>query len=271
LQELFASTRGVFRPSLAFVAALVSSIGLAQTGGPADGLGSDDWSSIRQVYDAGRHAAHPVQGGHRAHNPGQRWHTRFDGRGFTTKPDQGAWTWGLELERYGFAGRERLVARPSHVSAEGGRVTYDWDDTLQEWFVNDTRGLEHGYTVHQRPSNDGRRHGALTFTLTVRGELAPEVQEGGRDVRFLDDEGALVLTYSGLTVFDADGDTLPAHFAPVPEGLLLTVDEGGARYPSRPTSRRPTRMGTTSSASPWRSRATPSWSGRRSRPAPPRG
>ena len=40
-----------------------------------------------------------------------------------------------------------------------------------------------------------------------------------------------MLTYSGLTVFDADGARLTARFELVAEGLLLTVDERGARYP----------------------------------------
>ena len=52
-----------------------------------------------------------------------------------------------------FAGRERAVAGQPRVSAAGPRVAYDWDDTLQEWFVNDARGLEHGFTVHQRPAS----------------------------------------------------------------------------------------------------------------------
>ena len=80
---------------------------LRTTGEVPDGLGTSDWSTIRQAYEAGRHAAHPVEGGYRANNPGQRWQTRFDGHGFTTRPDGGGWTWGLELKSYGFAGEER--------------------------------------------------------------------------------------------------------------------------------------------------------------------
>ena len=112
----------------------------------------------------------------------------------------------------------------------------DWDATLEEWYVNDVRGLEHGYTVQRRPpyhaqESEAEERGPLTFTLAVRGKLVPEVQDDGRGVRFLDQGGAVVLTYSGLTVFDADGHTLPARLERVAEGLRLTVDERGARYP----------------------------------------
>jgi hypothetical protein len=283
---------------------------LASADAVPEGLSAPEWSSIRQQYEQQRHAAYPVAGGYQARNPGQQWQTRFDGRGFTTKPEGAAWQWGLELQSYGFAGQERAVSDPPRVKTSGPRVTYDWDATLQEWFVNDRRGLEHGFTVRERPptlecadlsalswladwsasegafsarlsakgarlatfdgdqspaeSGDESPHskGALTFTLAVRGGLRPEVQADGRGVRFVDAQGAAALTYSELTVLDADGRKLPARFESAPsssgresaqsislEGqsrltsaatggliettavLRLAIDERGARYP----------------------------------------
>ncbi len=55
-----------------------------------------------------------------------------------------------------------------------------------------------------------------------------------RGVRFLDEVGAVALTYTGLLVLDADGRELEASFeATGDEGnrLLLSVDERGAPYP----------------------------------------
>jgi len=197
-----------------------------------EGLSVDDWSGIRAAYEAGRHAAYEVEGGYRAHNPGQRWSTRFDGRGFTTVPDVGGWSWGLELQSFGFAGGEREVNVPARMDADGGRVTYDWDATLQEWYVNDRRGLEHGYVVRRRPARNGEGDaGPLTLTLEVRGGLRSLVNADGRGVRLVDDEGAALLTYSGLVVFDADGEELRASMASVGERLRFTIEERGARYP----------------------------------------
>ena len=124
---------------------------LASPDAVPDGLSAADWSGIRQQVEQQRHAAVPVDGGHQARNPGQQWLTRFDGRGFLTRPEAGGWQWGLELQRYGFAGHERAVTGQPRVRTAGPRVTYDWDATLQEWFVNDRRGLEHGFTVRERP------------------------------------------------------------------------------------------------------------------------
>jgi hypothetical protein len=272
---------------------------LASSNAVPEGLTAPEWSSIRQQYEQQRHAAYPVAGGYQARNPGQQWQTRFDGRGFTTKPEGAAWQWGLELQSYGFPGQERAVQDQPRVKTSGPRVTYDWDATVQEWFVNDRRGLEHGFTARERPkalecasplalwlpggearldisTEKRQRAGALqdaiapslnsqpstlNFLLAVRGGLRPEVQADGRGVRFVDAQGAAALTYSELTVLDADGRKLPARFEPV-EGsvgcpqpvasedeaqqtpqraedcapyhesaLRLAIDERGARYP----------------------------------------
>src|ERR1035437_10190539 len=125
---------------------------LASADAVPEGLSAPEWSSIRQQYEQQRHAAYPVAGGYQGRNPGQHWQTSFDGRGFTTKSEGAGWQWRLEPQSYGFAGQERAVQDQPRVKTSGPRVTYDWDATLQEWFVNDRRGLEHGFTVRERPS-----------------------------------------------------------------------------------------------------------------------
>ena len=170
-----------------------------------------------------------VEGGHDARNSSQQWLTHFDGRGFSVEPDSGGWTWGLQLERYGFAGHEHPVAGSMQVEAIGQRISYQRDDTLREWYVNDARGLEQGFTLTHRPAQGQR--GPLTLAFAIRGELTPLVLAGGRGVSFLDGDGASVVTYGDLAVLDADGTALPAHFEAAARGLLLLIDEGDARYP----------------------------------------
>ncbi len=207
---------------------------------PPEGISTSDWSSIRAAYEANRHAAFAVDGGWQARNPGQQWRTQFDWRGFETTPDGGGWSWGLELVSYGRRGAECNPSRapgssegvsslPVCVQADGSRVEYKWDDTLTEWYVNDRRGLEHGYTVHQRPigiravASAQRSLAAraearssfeepLTFTLAVRGNLRPRISSDGRNVTFVNEAGVAVVNYNGLTVFDATGTGVPAWF-----------------------------------------------------------
>ncbi len=217
-----------------------------QARGPAR-LSGFDWSGIRAAYEAGRHAVEAVEGGYLARNPGQAWHTRFDGRGFVTAPDGGDWSWGLELAGHGRRGAERAVSGRAAASSRCGQcVEYEWEESLTEWYVNDGRGLEHGYTVRQRPARDGKpahvrresfalrawqeqqrvpkaeafgslrspvgRDEPLCIMLAVRGDLLPCVSEDGRAVRFVNGSGAAVVNYSGLTVVDADGVAVPAWF-----------------------------------------------------------
>ena len=193
-----------------------------------EGLTANEWSSIHAAYEAGQYRVFASEGNHRAHNPGQQWTTIFDGRGITTKPDTGDWSWGLSLMAYGWTDAQRQVALPHGVSAVGARLAYEWDARLTEWYVNDQRGLEHGYTEHERAANAS---GCLTLSLAIRGGLLPEVSKDGRDISFIDDTGGAVLRYAGLTVLDQNGKALAATWRVQGGGLLLTVEEEGARYP----------------------------------------
>ncbi|MFN0010048.1 MAG: FG-GAP repeat protein, partial [Phycisphaerales bacterium] len=208
-------------------------------------LSTSDWSSIRGAYEASRHAAfadEAVPGHFRARNPGQQWLTRFDGRGFLTTPHTAGWSWGLELAAYGRAGALRTISDTACVQTRGTRVEYEWSPSLTEWYINDQRGFEHGYTLKHRPEGaDGANAssgGMLHFTLAVRGDLLPRVSENGRDVAFMTTTGggATALTYNNLKVFDADGVHLAASFQSITtatgtQALLLTIDDAGARYP----------------------------------------
>ncbi len=148
------------------------------------------------------------------------------------EPDSSDWTWGLELVSYGLSGGERLVMEPEEVTSEGQRIAYAWSEDLDEWYINDHRGLEHGYTVHGRPAwtGEGERP-PLVFTLSVRGGLHPRVDADGRDLYFVDDEGAVLLSYTGLKVTDADDQELEASFELAAGYLRLRLDDRGARYP----------------------------------------
>lgn len=204
---------------------------------PPKGLNQSEWSSLRAAYDAGRHRIATTASGLQARNPGQQWKTRFDGQGFLVQPDGADWQWGLELTAYGFPGHEHTLPTgraTTLADVSGSRLDYAWDAGLTEWFVNDARGLEHGFTVHERPR--GRVEGvALKFHLAIRGDLRPVLEPDGRGVRFVDAHGTTRTTYAGLKMWDADGKILPAHFDPPdtghPDEVTFTVEERGARYP----------------------------------------
>ena len=198
-----------------------------------EGVAKSDWASIRAAYEAGRHAFQPTATGWQARNPGQQWTTTFDQRGFLAQPEDGAWQWGLELQSYGFGESQRAIGGTPAVQAAGQRLSYQWDTTVQEWFVNDPRGLEHGFTVSQRPAAaPNSQPSTLSFLLATRGTLRPSVSADAKGVLFQDAHGATVLNYTGLKVWDADGQVLTAHFEVAGQNRVrLLVDERAARYP----------------------------------------
>ncbi len=202
--------------------------------GTPQGLAKSDWASIRAAHSAWEHRFSPVEGESgewQARNPGQQWTTRFDGRGFTTSPQGAQWRWGLELRSYGYGRSHTTVGGVPGVKAEGGRLTYQWDQRMEEWFVNDQRGLEHGFVLRERPAG-ARGRQALEVVMAVRGGLLAGLSADGQTVHFRDDPGAPVLNYGGLKVWDADGNILPSRFEPAGEKQVrLVVVEVGARYP----------------------------------------
>ncbi len=177
------------------------------------GLSELDWSSIRSVYEDGRHQFHRREdGSHVATNTGQGWTMEFDGRGFTASPEGGAWTWGLELD----------VADIGTATAVGNRLTVGRGENLEEWFVNDARGLEQGWTIKKRPIDASE---SLRLSLRVRGEMTAAVT--GSCVTF----GDGTVTYGGLKAWDATGRLLPARFVGGGKKVHIEVEDAGAEYP----------------------------------------
>lgn len=195
------------------------------------GLAPSDWAGIRRAYERHRHQVVPIKGRPnewQTRNPGQQWLTRFDGRGVSVMPEGAAWEWGLELRSYGLVDTLHEI-QGSTVNVLGERLTYRRDAALDEWFVNDGRGLEHGFTLHKRPAGGD---GPVMFRFHIRGGLRARVQRDRLGVTFVAADGTAAVSYTGLTVSDADQRRLAAHFESIGEdGLGLVVDSRGARYP----------------------------------------
>jgi uncharacterized repeat protein (TIGR02543 family) len=139
-------------------------------------------------------------------------------------PDTGGWTWGLEL-----AGSKEVT----RVIRDGAKISYVRGEGLTEWFVNDARGLEQGWTLSRR-LEPADHSGEFSLDLVVRGDLRPEISANGASVAFLNDAGIMTMTYGGLKAWDANGKIVPVHFETNNAGCVefrVVVDDGGAKYP----------------------------------------
>ncbi|GDX80302.1 hypothetical protein LBMAG42_21130 [Deltaproteobacteria bacterium] len=156
----------------------------------------------------------------------------FDSGGATVSSRSG--TMNLRVGQFGRAGAERELASaepylgegvPGLVGPDGAlsrRLTYAHDG-LSEWFVGAPEGLEHGWTLEERP--DGA--GAVRFGIDTDATLL----DVSMDVAtWLDDAGS-EWRYADPAAFDATGEPLDIWFSAEGNQLVVNVDDTGATYP----------------------------------------
>ena len=155
-----------------------------------------------------------------AENPGNGFDAWIAPDGVRARSSDGAWQVGLALVAVGRDGAMKEAA-PAGVEARGNRAELH-RGALTEWYVNDERGLEQGFTLKERQPADGG--GELVLALELTGDLMPLVAGNGRRLDLLRPGHPLpVLHYNGLTVVDAEGLELPARLE------LGAETEGGGR------------------------------------------
>ena len=137
---------------------------------------------------------------------------------------------------YGSA-TQPLPAASAH--AANNRVDYDYG-SVDEWFVNGPWGLQQGFTLAERPSQEPLAAATeasepLTVVLGLGGSLHAAVNADGDGLTLTRPDGIAALSYAGLTAYDAAGRVLPASFEVRQEfgrsDLLICVVDAGAEYP----------------------------------------
>jgi hypothetical protein len=131
----------------------------------------------------------------------------------------------LSLKAWGRRASMQLP-EPAEPIALGRRVEYR-RGPLTEWYVNDERGLEQGFTIDARPAGEG----PLQFAIALGEGLEAEVEPGGRDAVIVDPETGDRLHYSGLSAWDAAHRDLQATLAVAGGQLTIKIDDQGALYP----------------------------------------
>jgi len=184
---------------------------------PPDGVPAEGWERILAQLRHARYDARPATG------------DRTSGEWLLTNPDLGievrlargdvsigprgdredaGWSWGMRLSGFGPVGATRPVTEPE-VVARGNRVEYRRPG-LTEWYVNDPRGLEQGFTIDRAPSGAPDQ---LALEMDLTGSLTPILTGDGNSLVLRDASGATVLHYGHLYAYDAAGETLSARMA----------------------------------------------------------
>ena len=198
-------------------------------------LEASDWADIqagiRQAeYQFTWQAAGPA---YLASNRSNGWQMAFGADGLRLAPvlESGAegWSLGLRLASWGrgTALEPAALAYPA-PRASSNRVEYAWKGGLSEWYQNDERGLEQGFTLQSRPAGES----PLRLVLACMTPLQARLSADGQALAFEDKLGQALLHYAGLHVVDASGRTIPAHFElQGAHELAVVVDDRAARYP----------------------------------------
>ncbi len=201
----------------------------------------------RSLYRISEQESAAVSGGYGAMNPTQAFSATFADTGLrvqphiasvkaesataesaaTAEPDAG-WRWGMSLRGYGYGERMREVAPPT-LAAVDNRIEYQRGE-LTEWYVNDQRGIEQGFTLAVRPAG-GEKGEPLALRLSVEGDLRAEGGTDGQYIYFVGEDGASLLSYSGLVAFDARGKALASRMRIADGEVRLEVKDEGAEYP----------------------------------------
>ncbi|MDO8672411.1 MAG: FG-GAP repeat protein [Dehalococcoidia bacterium] len=237
---------------------------------PPSAIPPERWAAIQETIRRDMYSYSPSISGYLADNPAQRLTLAFDAEGIIVGPapamkspgaigtepilDAGpaaaeqAWTWGLALAGYGYESDMRPVPAAT-MSSGDNRLTYSRSDgsaapLLDEWYVNEERGLEQGFTLYQAPEVGGlyRSGQMVALDLRLRGDLVPTLignggTGAGQSIDFLAAGGGAGLRYGELQVEDATGRRLPSSLAFVslagPDGqaIRILVDDAGAVYP----------------------------------------
>jgi hypothetical protein len=211
------------RPTLALVL-LLAPPALAGGARERPEVAADTTAVIAEVQHA---VLADADGALHARSRTQGYSASFDERSLSVRADDGAFDFALALTHFGREGALEPVDGAPDTSHAGRRVERRFGPNLTEWYVNRDRGLEHGFTVAERPSGAGD----LVVELELTTALAPALSSDLRTLLLADTDGATLARYAGLVAFDADAVDLDARFELDGDVLRIRVDDDSARYP----------------------------------------
>jgi hypothetical protein len=179
----------------------------------------------RETIEAREYHASRTDRGLQAPNRAHALRTWFTPTGIQLQ-EREAGTELLGLQLNGRRPRHELApVAAGQVSSAGARVEIARAGLL-EWFENSHEGLEHGFTLAQRPAGDGD----LVLELALENGSA---RLRGDDV-VLTAETGRKLGYAHLAARDAAGRALASRFEIADTGRVrIAVADAGASYPSR--------------------------------------
>ena len=170
---------------------------------------------------------------YKASNPRQQFQIDFTEEAIWVKPGErrkSKWELGFSVRAYGYTGDLKPVGA-AQLSATANRLDYQRAG-LTEWYINDARGLEQGFTLESPPDSRKRADNSLLqIEMSLMGNLHASLAANGQTVNFSDANHCPILGFSKFFAFDARGRNLPVSFSLAGDKLMLNIDDTTAEYP----------------------------------------
>jgi len=193
---------------------------------PSNKAGADE--GLRRAFERAVYQLEASgHGNYQGANPAQRLDLDFSAREVRLKAGNPRANVGFSLTGYGY-GRFLRPPAPAKLAGTGPRVEYQRGG-ITEWYVNEPRGLEQGFTLARRPgtSTEGE---PLVIALGVSGGLCPVLAAEG-DAVLLQAGEQTVLRYAGLHARDARGREVASRLEVREREIRLVIEDGSAEYP----------------------------------------
>ncbi len=188
---------------------------------------SGTYYSLERAWQRALRSISKTPDGFLLRNGAQRLEASFDGSGVRIRPSNG--TEPATLAFLGYGREDRLAAlEPARLIQTGDRIEYR-RGSLTEWYNNDPRGLEQGFTIAVPPT-PAHAKAPLEIALDVLGPLRPK-QDALQQVALVDSNGQAVLRYADLRAWDLRIRPLSAHLEVRARQIRLFVDDAHAVYP----------------------------------------
>ncbi|MGH9785139.1 MAG: integrin alpha, partial [Terriglobia bacterium] len=198
---------------------------------------SDDWFArvTEQIRRSEYHFSRREDGSWSAPNRAHGLRARLDEAGLRVSsrakgadPKDGGWELQIVLSALGREGNLSTV-QPAVLVVEEGHAEFR-RGTLAEWYINDEKGLEQGFTIDS-PPRVGSNQAPVILEMALGGNLLAYPNEDGQSILFKTAKGEESMRYAGLKVSDARGNRLEAWLGVLPQRLQIWINDDGAAYP----------------------------------------
>jgi Concanavalin A-like lectin/glucanases superfamily/FG-GAP repeat/Secretion system C-terminal sorting domain len=200
------------------------------------GMDAQSWASIQKQMQMSKYKAYPqADGGYASANLAHGFQISYAPVGKTTLAprdcNQGEYRIAMQMQGIGYD-ELAYLDKPAKVTQEdlgvsaGSQVTYQWNDNLREWWINNEKGLEQWFSLQEAPK--GRKAGK---PLHLRMALQTDMQVSQTGNRLHLQKGNTTLHYDKLKVWDATGKEIQAEMRYAQGSIDFYIQEASAIYP----------------------------------------